>query len=157
MKIFISTYYNIRFFSSNMIPIAVTQGWPFWLMKNKPRLYLDSNSVIIGIKEDSLVFPPEKFENLDEKCQKDCPYVFKVPNCQFMLEYYNYLKENNFDLLLKEFERISKEVYKINKYEGEPIIVLMVYEKPSCTCSERVVLQKWFRDNHYSLEEWIRN
>ena len=43
MKIFISTYYNIRFFSSNMILIDLNQGWPFWLMINKPRLYFDSN------------------------------------------------------------------------------------------------------------------
>ena len=53
MKICISNYYNIRFFSSNMIPIAVTQGWPYWLTKNKPKLYLDSNNVLIGIKEFS--------------------------------------------------------------------------------------------------------
>lgn len=157
MKIFISNYYNIRFFSSNMIPIAVTQGWPYWLTKNKPKLYLDSNNVLIGIKEDSLAFPAENFEKLSEQCQKNCPYLNKVPNCQFMTEYYKYLKLNDFNLLLKEFERIANETKKINNYIGEPIIVLMVYEKESCICSERVVLKRWFSDNGYNLEEWDKD
>ena len=45
--------------------------------------------------------------------------------------------------------------YKIQRIdlEGEPIIVLLVYEAPTCKCAERPCLQRWFKDNNYILNE----
>ena len=111
---------------------------------------------MIGIQEASLSFPKERFEQLDESCQKDCPYKYKVPNCSFMINYYEYLKTLDFDKMLKEFEHISEDVKKINHFEGDPEIVLLVYEAASCECAERPCLQKWFKDNGYELKEWKR-
>ena len=48
------------------------------------------------------------------------------------------------------------DVRKATHYEGEPIIVLLVYESPKCKCAERPCLQKWFKDNGYELKEWKR-
>lgn len=156
MKIFITNYYNIRFFSPNMIPIATSIDWPYWLRKNKPKLYLDERNVIIGIKEEkfSCGF---LFDELTEKCQKNCPYKSKVPNCEFMIKYYEHLKTLDFNEMIKEFERVAGEVYKINHYDNEPIIVLMVYESPTCNCAERPCIQRWFKDNGYELKEWTKD
>ena len=115
--------------------------------------YLNKDNVIIGIQEESLCLPREKFEELEEPCQKNCPYKDKVPHCQFMETYYNYLKTLDFSKMIKEFDRISKDVQKINHYTEEPIIVLLVYESPSCNCAERPVLQRWFKDNGYDLKK----
>ena len=157
MKIYTSSYYNIRFFTPNMIPIATSIDWPYWLRKNKPKLYLNEDNVIIGIKEEKFSNFMPLFNSLEEKCRKDCPYKNKVPNCQFMLKYSEYLKTIDFNALLIEFKRIIKEVKKINKFEGEPIIVLMVFESEKCNCAERPCIQKWFKDNGYNLEEWNKS
>jgi hypothetical protein len=47
----------------------------------------------------------------------------------------------------------------IKKHEGfeeDPIIVLLVYEKPDNPCSERCVLIDWFKKNNIELEEFQR-
>ena len=111
----------------------------------------------MGIQEESLVFPREQFEQLDEPCQKDCPYKNKAPHCQFMEAYYNYLSTLDFNKLIGEFKRIAEDVKKINNYEGEPMIVLMVYEASTNICGERPCLQRWFKDNGYELKEWTKD
>lgn len=140
-----------------MIPIATSIDWPYWLTKNKPKLYLNENNVIIGIKEEKFSNFMPLFNSLEEKCQKNCPYRNKVPNCEFMIRYYEYLKTIDFNALLIEFERIIKETKKINNFEGEPIIVLMVFESEKCNCAERPCIQHWFQDNGYELREWNKN
>ena len=55
---------------------------------------------------------------------------------------------------MNEFDRVAKEVKKINKYEGEPIICLIVYESSKCNCAERPCIVQWFKDNGYELKEW---
>ena len=160
MQIYISSFYNVRFFTSNIIPIstAASYGWPWWLVQadkhKQGELYPKSNNVMIGIKEEKLAFPSELFDSLTEQCQKECPYKNKAPNCQFMSAYYDYLKTLNFTSLVADFERVANDVKKINKFEGEPIIVLMVYEAATNPCGERPCLQKWFADNGYELTEW---
>ena len=163
MKIYISFFGTIRYFTPNMIPVSTAGGcgWPWWLLKadkhKEGDFYLNKNDIMIGIQEESLSFPREQFEQLDEPCQKDCPYKNKAPNCQFMTAYYNYLKTLDFNKIIEEFDRISKDVQKINHYTEEPMIVLMVYEAASCPCAERPVLQRWFKDNGYELKEWTKD
>lgn len=140
-----------------MIPIATSIDWPYWLRKNKPKLYLDENNVIIGIKEEKFSNFIDIFKSLNQKCEKDCPYKKLVPNCEFMIRYYEHLKTIDFNALLIEFERVIKEVKKINNFEGEPIIVLMVFESEKCNCAERPCIQKWFKDNGYNLPEWNKS
>ena len=160
MRIFITDFYHIRFFKPNMIPVAATGGWPYWIFKynkvKKGDLFLDSNNVINGIREETFSCFNEVFESLTEKCgeAKPCPYLDKVPHCQFMDKYYEYLCKQDFNKLMVEFERVANEVKKINNYEGEPIICLIVYESSKCKCAERPCIIKWFKDNGYDLKEW---
>ena len=159
MKIYITSFSSIRYFTPNIIPISTAGGcgWPWWLLKSDNHkegdFYLNKNNVMIGIQEEALSFPKERFESLEEQCQKDCPYKNKAPNCQFMSEYYNYLKTLDFNSILSNFEKAAKDVKKINEYIDEPIIALLVYEGIDCPCAERPVLKRWFKDNGYDLEE----
>ena len=163
MRIYISSFYNVRFFTPNIIPIstAASYGWPWWLVKadghKQGDIYLNKDNVMIGIKEDSLAFPEASFETLTEQCQKDCPYKEKAPKCQFMNAYYKHLQTLDFSALLVELGRVANDVKKITKFETDPIIVLMVYESPSSPCGERPCLQKWFSDNGYELKEWSKD
>ncbi len=143
-----------------MIPISTAgrTGWPYWLYKNDNKAigsqYLNKNNVMIGICEKRLAFHEDKFEKLSEQCQKNCPYAYKAPNCQFMQAYYNYLTEQDFNLVISDLNKIAEQVRSKNHFEGEPIIVLLVYEAASRLCGERFGLIKWFKDNNYILEEW---
>jgi len=160
MKIVITDFYHIRLFKPNMIPIATTGDWPYWLFSynkvKKGEFFLDSNNVINGIKEELFSNFKFEFEKLTEKCgeAKPCPYLDKVPHCQFMEHYYSYLQKQNFNYLLSEFKRVAEEVKQINNYEGEPVICLIVYESSKCKCAERPCIIKWFKDNNYDLKEW---
>ena len=160
MRIYITDFYHIRLFKPNMIPIATSGSWPYWIFEynkvKKDCLFLDSNNVINGIKEETFSGFGEMFENLTEKCgeAKPCPYLNKVPHCQFMDSYYEYLKTKDFNKLMKEFDRVAEEVRKINNYDGEPIICLIVYESSKCNCAERPCIVKWFKHNGYDLQEW---
>jgi hypothetical protein len=40
-------------------------------------------------------------------------------------------------------------------FTEEPIIVLIVHEATNNPCSERRVIQEWFRDNGYPIEEFV--
>lgn len=140
-----------------MIPISTTGGDPAWYhdFKGQQHYFKDKNGVINGLREESLHYPKEYFEKMEEPCQKNCPYKDKVPNCQFMINYYNYLKTLDFAVIFKEFERTANEVKRALKFKEEPVIILIVYESSKCSCAERPILQRWFKDNGYELKEWI--
>ena len=133
---------------------------PKWISEksgNGKYYFLNENNVVLGIKEESLIFNEKLFENMEEKCQKDCPYKNKVPNCDFMVNYEKQLRQIDFkNYLLPEFERIANEVRKITHYEGDSLICLMVHEKPDIECSERPILKKVFKDNGIELKEWTK-
>ena len=160
MEIYITSFNNIRYFTPNMIPISTAQGWPYWLYKSAGHkigeYYLDKNNIMIGISEESFSCKDD-FERMTEQCQKNCPYKSKVPNCEFMIKYYEHLKRLDFNNIIKGFEKAAEDVRKINNFEGEPIIVLLVYEAATCDCAERPCLQHWFKDNGYELKEWTRD
>ena len=50
MKIYITSFNNIRYFKPNMIPISTALGWPWWLYKASGypygTYYVDKNNII---------------------------------------------------------------------------------------------------------------
>lgn len=59
-----------------------------------------------------------------------------------------------FDRIYNELEQIANKVKNIDKIE-DPHIVLMVYENSTNECSERRVLQEFFRDHGIKIEELV--
>lgn len=162
MKIYISSFYNVRFFTSNIIPIGTAGNWPFWIYQhyNKPKdsIFFNENSVLLGMKEKLFADSHYIIKDLTEMCgEKPCPYLEKVPHCQFMDKYYNYLCNQDFSKMIKGFEQTAEYIRSITHFEGEPIIVLLVYESEKCICAERPCIKKWFEDNGYELKEWNKS
>lgn len=161
LKIYITNFYHVRFMKDNIIPVSTASTWPYWIYKSAKKplgsYFLDKNNVMNGISEESLHFPKEQFEILHEQCSENCPYKDKVPNCEFMSAYYKYLTSLDFNKVITEFERLAKEVKAANNYKDDPVICLLVYESEKCNCAERPVLQRWFKENGYLLEEWLPN
>lgn len=154
MKFYITYFYNVRFLWPNQIPIS-TAIWdpPYYKLGNGKRYKVADNGVVLGIKEDSLIY--KGLESLKEQCQKGCPYASKAPRCEFMLSYIEQLRQIDFEgYLLPEFRRIAEDVRKITNYSGEPEIVLLVHEKPDVVCAERPCLVQVFNERGIELAEW---
>ena len=58
---------------------------------------------------------------------------------------------------MERFERLG---YFIKEKEGFieiPTMILIVHEVPSNPCSERIVIQKWFKDNGIIIKEFKKD
>lgn len=152
MKFFISSFYNIRFFQSNQIPISTAMYDPKWFHNNtsdQSICFLDKNLVMNGIREETL--SPAKIK---APCCPDCQYKSLLPNCPFLTQYRSYLTTVDFNYLLNEFARVADDVRKVTKYTGEPEIILLVHEAENNPCSERIPLQEYFKAHGYDLPNW---
>lgn len=162
MKIYISSFYNVRFFTSNMIPIGTAGNWPFWIYQhyNQPKesIFFNENNVLLGMKEKLFADSHHLIKDLTEMCgEKPCPYLEKVPHCQFMDKYYNYLCEHDFPAFIDRLSETAEYIRSVIQFEGEAIIVLLVYESEKCICAERPCIKQWFADNGYKLKEWNKS
>lgn len=151
MKILISYFYQIRFFKPYMIPISTCLSDPAWFHLNKGKFfqYQDKNKVWNGIRAE--VFAP------GAACEGLChgPSMCKSKeNCEFLKTYYNQLKSLEFSPILQRFKVLGEKVKAASDFEEEPVYVLIVYETPTNPCSERIPLQKWFKENGYELKEF---
>lgn len=152
MKFLITYFYNSRFFLPNQIGISTAMWQPkYWKVEQ------NKQGAIMGICEQSL--SPYKVE---AHCEPECKhkatlpkYHFLAPKCHFLANYRKYLDTVDFEnYLLPEFTRIAEEVRKINNFEGEPEIILLVYEKPDNPCSERDALIDYFKKHGFELKEY---
>ena len=152
MEIKISYFYKIRFFKPYMIPFSTAISDPKWYHQSKGLDYVfkDKNNVYNGIRATPLA----PIMTFDGQCVgvKNCNY--SPEKCLFLANYYKQLKSLDFSSIVKRIEELSFKVKQIEKFEEEPIAVLIVYETPLNPCSERVMLRKWFEDNNRELKEF---
>ena len=141
MKFLISYFYQIRFFTPNMIPISTAMFDPRWY---KGSLRKDNRGVWIGIN-DSRFHPP-----IDCECP-NC--IDKDPTkCSFGRDYYNAISKLNINEIIDSYNKLAK------KLEIEsPIFVLIVHEDPTNPCSERYSLIRWFKENNIELKEFNKD
>ena len=157
MQVFVSYFQKIREMSDpSIVLVSTATKWPFWIYQDKKReLFIDSNGLLNGISEESFLLSDDEIP--DEMCAgRPCPYENKKP-CKFLESYWNHLQKIDFDgYLIPELNRIAEEVRKITHFEGEPKIVLLVYEKPDNPCSERGPLIRLFKEHGIELKEWTK-
>lgn len=163
MQIMISYFNNLRHFKPTDIPLSTAMWDPKWFHENQGQhhTFLDKRGVINGLRAEKLVLPLSEWEKLvDNKveCRKECPFI--GTDCAFMNAYYQHLSKLDFMDMIKWFELIvmkfTELIYgeiKLSKVD-EFRIVLLVHEKPEKLCSERLVLQKWFKEHGLELKEY---
>lgn len=151
MKIMISTFHNIRNFTQNMIPISTAVWDPKWFhdFKGPDHVFKDKRGIYNGLRYLSLS-PGITCEGL---CRgpEDCGNT--PDSCPFLTAYKKQLDNLNFDTMVDELTSMALLIENHEQFEGEPIIVLLVYEKPDNPCSERSALRAWFKEHGYELEE----
>lgn len=157
MKFYTSYFYQLRFFTPNMIPISTAKWDPKWFhdFQDSKHVFVDKNGVYNGLRADPFVFPESFWEELEktgEECSKECPHT--STECAFMRLYYKYLKTLDFNEIKGRCENLALRVKEKAGFEEEPVIVLLVHEKADCPCAERPILWKWFRENGVEIEEW---
>ena len=159
MKIYISYFYQIRFFKKNMIPLSTAFSDPKWYhdFKNKFHKFIDSNGVLNGSRAEDLILPETKAIQLEESgrmCSKPCR--FHPPDCAFMKAYKEHLDTIDFDEFISNCEKFCNKMSEKLDLKEEPNIILIVHEAPTVPCSERVVLKQWFEEHGIELQEWRR-
>ena len=151
MVIYTSYFYQIRFFKHNMIPLSTAVWDPKWYHANQGQahVYQDKRGILNGMRCSALV----PGSSCSGECRGDC--VDPSPNtCDFLRHYREQLDKINFQSFLQELKSLADSTAQIMNIYEDRVICLIVHEAPSNQCSERVVIQEWFKDNNYPITEW---
>ena len=148
MKLYISYFYQIRFFTPDMVPISTALYDPKWYRFKAP--YVDKRGVLNGYRMPIFNIPDDRWAQLEEQdlqCRRNCH--MELP-CAFMKTYKEYLDTLDFDTIMASLQTFEKQL----NWDHEATFVLMVHESKQCQCAERPVLQEWFREHGVELKEW---
>ena len=147
MNLFISYFYNIRFFPTNLVPVSTAVYDPKWYhnFKSNSTIFIDKRGIVNGIRLYEL--SPYKIEN--PECF-NCKSNKDTSICSFIKRYHDYIFSLDFNKIYNYLQSVS------NKFSNADIC-LMVYEKPDNKCSERATLVEWFAYNNIELKEFTHN
>ena len=146
MKFYTSYFSQIRYFKPYQLAFS-TAMWNPAFFRNE---HIDNEGRLIGLRATPFIPGPI--------CKNDCrgreKCLMAPDECLFLKHYYIQLKRLNVDEIVAKFEEIARKVQQDLGFEEEPEIILIVYEAPDNPCSERVVIQKWFRENGVDIQEY---
>lgn len=155
MKIVTSYFYQIRFFTPNMIPLSTAAYDPKWFHDYQDQSYQfkDKRGVWNGLRAE-----PFCAVNAIPFHECGCPLcdTQDPDTCSFLARYRAYLDTLSFDEMLIRFVNIAYAVRLHDKFSQSPICALIFYEAPQNKCSERTEVIRWFHKHHYPIEEWHR-
>lgn len=148
-----SYFYQIRFFTPNMIPLSTAVWDPKWFHQNRDQKYQwkDKNGVWNGLRAEPFA-PGPSCEGLcrgPEYCNNGNPQM-----CEFLREYRKQLDKLDFKEIIQRIYNIGKAVQEKEGFTEEPVIVFIVHEAFTNPCSERWVIRDWFKDHGYFVEEF---
>jgi len=151
IQIFTSYFYQVRFMSPHMVPMSTAFSDPKWFRG----VHKDKKGVYNGLRAP--VFAPgPKCEGL---CYgpKNCSHLNASTECPFLSTYRKQLQELNYNDIISRIERLSYYIKDLEKFDEEPIAILLVHEAPNNPCSERQIIQEWFAANNHPITEWTKN
>ena len=156
MKIYTSYFYQVRFFTPNMIPLSTAIWDPKWFHQNKGQDYQwkDKNGVWNGLRAPEFA-PGPMCENLcrgSESCDTHDP-----TKCLFLKTYRYQLDQLDYNEIISRCENIANKIKEVEQFNEEPIIILLVHEAPDNPCSERHIIQEWFASHGKKVEEWSKD
>lgn len=152
MKFYITYFYNVRFFSPNMLPLSTAMWDPKWYHDNLSQSYIfeDKNGVYNGFRIEEL--NPYKIEHVS--CGESCNQV--PGKCDFIQKYHDYIFSLDFNTIYQKIMDLAGGLKSQKNFRNLPDVCLLVHEKPANPCSERGVLIDWFRTNGIELEEFTK-
>lgn len=148
MKIYTSYFYQIRYFPKNLVPLS-TCVWPPKYFGTPTTYFKDKRGVLCGLD-----IPPLKpGPSCNTLCVgKGCS---KHPDsCEFLKKYYDQLTSLQFSSIIKSLQGLKERIEEGEKLQNVDF-ALIFYETPSNPCSERRIVQKWFKENGMEIKEWL--
>lgn len=152
IKVYITYFYHVRNLPAHAIPVSTARFDPKWFhgFKGDRHIFIDRRGVYNGLALRELAPSPAL-----PSC-KNCMIAGTVERsgCAFLKGYKEQIRQLDFQRILSQFSSLCDFVKSERKFDVDPYIVLLVYEKPDNPCSERVPLMEWFNENGATLEEW---
>lgn len=151
-RVYTSYFYQVRFFTPNMIPISTAIWDPKWYhnFRGQDYVYTDKRGVINGLRVSTL--SPKQCGDYCVECQRTGD-----PNtCEFIKEYRDYLDTIDFGSFMVNLEKSLNILEHRYEIPDEIIPVFLVHEAPDTHCSERETIQEWFRKHGLECKEWSR-
>ena len=142
MKIYTSYFAQLRKFPPNLVGLSTAAWNPKWRPMGK-----DKRGVICV---DCPPFKPG--HSCEGLCTGKCDPKHPT-DCAFLKAYKAQLDNLN---LTKIQESLGKLAGQISIDEGftDVDFAFLVFETPTNPCSERVVIQQWFKEHGIQVEEW---
>lgn len=147
MTIYTSYFYQIRFFPQNLVPLSTAVWDPRWYFHNEKQGYVwkDARGVLNGLRATPFV-PNDSCNGL---CRGSESCVSKDSNtCKFLQVYLAQLRQLDFNSIIQRFYNLGERI------GNNPDFALIFHEAPNNPCSERWMVQQWFKENNWEINEW---
>lgn len=142
MKLYTSYFARVRKFPRNLVGLSTARFRPKYMTMGK-----DARGVICV---DCPPFKPGR--GCDGLCRGDCDP--KTPeSCLFLKFYKEQLDELNLTSVQASLGRLAAHISKQEKLPDIDFAFLF-FETPDNPCSERHMVQQWFREHGVEIEEW---
>lgn len=152
VQLYTSYFYQIRHFKKNMIPVSTAMWDPKWYhdWMGHDYVFKDKRGIYNGIRAECFHFADEE----NHGCGDQCSLALKDPSkCEFLRRLRQQYNQLDFSEIIQRCERLAQHIKEIDNLSYLPALVFIFYETPQNHCSEREVLQAWFKDNGYNLQE----
>lgn len=155
MKLSISYFYQIRYFSSNQVPLSVARVDPKWFHQGKGShyVYQDDHDVYNGLRLEDFV--PNKYAS--PPCNQCKRSKLSIESCNYLRSYRQQLNQIDFEKLMCNLSDLERAIKGTDTTIKEVEFVLIVYEALDNPCSERLPIVDWFKSHNYDLKEWFKN
>ena len=133
----------VRFFTPETYGLSTALSDPKWFhdFKGKDNIFRDTHNVINGMRCEMLVPGP----TCDNLCHGRNGCLSKPDSCEFLKNYRKQLDDTGIDKVID---------FCKSAFGEDSDIVFLFHEAPDNPCSERWVVQDWFKDNGYQIAEW---
>lgn len=153
MKLYTSYFYMLRFFKPSCIPLSTAMWDPKWYhaFQSQDYVFWDKRGVINGLRIAELRPGP----TCENECRGPENCATKSPStCPFLHNYLEQLRALDFDHFYDKLETVAANFKQNYQLLDEPSIIFMVHEAPTNPCSERVVIQQYFKEKGVLVPEW---
>ena len=159
IKVYTSYFYQIRNMRPEDLAFSTALGDPKYFHDftgDKQYKFIDKRGVLNGLRAEP--FCPRLDLRPEAMCRgtTGCPHLQSgVPwFCDFLLEYEKKLNLLDPENIEQRFIKVGKDWQEFNNKEMDLTYILLVHEAPNNPCSERVMLQRWLKENGFGGEEW---
>lgn len=144
MKLYTSYFAQLRNFPPNLVGLSTAHWNPKWLQSGRDKngaIWIDCPPFKPGAECEGLC---------NGKCNPKHPH-----NCNFLQTYRKQLNQLDSNVIISKLENLARKIATDEGFQ-EINFAFLVYEKYDNPCSERIIIQQWFRDNGMEIEEWRR-